>query len=66
MTKLERIEREVASLSAEELEQFRAWFAEHDAEAFDRRIAEDAAAGKLDALADMALADHRAGKTTRL
>lgn len=66
MTKLERIERETASLSVEELEQFRAWFAAHDADAFDRRIAEDAAGGKLDALADLALAEHRTGKSTRL
>ena len=42
------------------------WFAEFDAAAWDWQIAEDAGSGKLDALADEALRDYRAGKATDL
>jgi hypothetical protein len=66
MGKVEKIEDEVRALSAEELATFRKWFREFDAEAWDREIEADAHAGKLDALADRALSDHRAGKTTPL
>ncbi|MCA1688173.1 MAG: hypothetical protein LC714_06200 [Actinobacteria bacterium] len=66
MGKVERIENEVRALSAEELAAFRKWFREFDAEAWDSEIEADALAGKLDALADKALSDHRAGKTTSL
>jgi len=64
MSKLEAIEKRVSGLSAEELSQFRRWFAEFDAAACDRQIERDAKAGKLDALADEAVRDHAAGKST--
>jgi hypothetical protein len=51
-------------LSEAELAAFRTWFAEFDAEAWDRRIEDDVAAGRLDALADEALDDLRAGRCT--
>jgi hypothetical protein len=63
MRKLEALEKKVSSLSAEELADFREWFAAFDAAAWDREIERDAKAGKLDALADEALRDHRAGKS---
>ena len=66
MGKVEKIENEVRALSSEELATFRKWFREFDAEAWDREIETDALAGKLDVLADRALDDHRAGKTTSL
>jgi hypothetical protein len=66
MGKIERIENEIRALSAEELAAFRKWFREFDAETWDSEIEADALAGKLDALADKALSDHRAGKTTPL
>ena len=66
MTKVEVLEREVADLSPAELAAFRKWFAEFDGEAWDRQIEADARAGKLDALAQRALRDHAAGKTTKL
>ena len=63
MTVVERIEREIAQLSRDELIVLRDWFLRHDAEEWDRRIEEDAIAGKLDVLAEEALESHRAGKT---
>jgi hypothetical protein len=64
MSKLEAIEKRVSGLSAEELAEFRQWFAEFDAAAWDRQIERDVKAGKLDELADQALRQHAAGKST--
>jgi hypothetical protein len=64
MSKLEAIEKRVSGLSAQELAEFRRWFAEFDAAAWDRQIDRDIKAGKLDALADQALRQHTAGKST--
>jgi hypothetical protein len=66
MTKVESLEREVGELTADELAEFRDWFAEFDAARWDRRIEEDAAAGRLDALADRALEAHRRGESREL
>jgi hypothetical protein len=64
MGSVREIEEAVLGLSAAELAAFRTWFAEFDAEAWDRRIEDDVAAGRLDALADEALDDLRAGRCT--
>jgi hypothetical protein len=64
MRKLEALEKKISALSAEELAEFRRWFAEFDAAAWDRQIERDVKAGKLDALADEALGDHVGGKST--
>jgi len=66
MSKVEDIEKRIQELSAEELRQFRAWFVEFDWAVWDRQLERDAAAGKLDALAEKALRDHASGKTTPL
>jgi hypothetical protein len=66
MTKLEKIEQDIEALEPGELARFRAWFAEFDAANWDAEIEADAKAGRLDALADRALADHRAGRTRPL
>jgi len=66
MTKIEKLERDVRALTAKELSSFREWFAEFDAAAWDRQLEEDVKAGKLDAMADAALADHRAGRSRKL
>lgn len=60
------IEHAVERLSAEELAKFREWFAKFDADAWDRQIERDAEAGKLDALAEEALREHRSGRTRPL
>ena len=65
MRTVEEIEQAVAQLSKDQLAEFRAWYEQFSADAWDRQIEEDIAAGKLDALADAAIADHRAGRTKR-
>lgn len=64
MGSVNEIEEAVLKLSEAELAAFRAWFAEFDAEAWDRRIENDVAAGRLDVLANEALEDLRAGRCT--
>ncbi|CDX20709.1 hypothetical protein LCM4577_28915 [Mesorhizobium sp. LCM 4577] len=66
MTKLEQIEKSVAELSPEELKAFAAWFEALQADLWDKQIEADARAGRLDKLAEQALADHRAGRTRPL
>ena len=66
MGKVEKIEQEVRALSPDELVQFRAWFLEYDWAAWDRQLECDVQAGRLDDLAEKALRDHAAGKTTPL
>ncbi len=56
------IEAAVRRLPPQDLATFRTWFAEFDAEAWDRRLQEDVAAGRLDALAEEALRDLREGR----
>lgn len=66
MGKVEKIEHEVQALSPAELAGFRAWFLEYDWAAWDRQLERDVQAGRLDDLAEKALRDHAAGKTTPL
>jgi len=66
MTKLEKIEQEIASLSPSEVAKLAEWFAEFHADLWDRQIEADAKAGRLDKLSDRALADHKAGLTKPL
>ncbi len=66
MSKIERIEDEIRALAPEDISRLRRWFREFDAQAWDREIEADAAAGRLDTLADQALAAHRSGKTSAL
>ena len=51
MSKVERLENDVRTLTMEELAAFREWFREFDADAWDREIETDALEGKLDDLA---------------
>jgi hypothetical protein len=66
MTKIEQIEQDVRKLDRDELATFRRWFREYDSEEWDRQIEDDVRAGKLDKLAEEALAAHRAGKSKEL
>ena len=66
MGKIERLEKEIQNLSAGELVEFRQWYAQFDADAWDAQIEADVRAGKLDALADEALKQHREGHSSPL
>jgi hypothetical protein len=66
MTKLEQIEKSVASLSDEELKSFAEWFDELRWERWDRQIESDAKSGKLDRLVADARAEIAAGKVKPL
>lgn len=61
---LPEIEEAVTRLSKEELNAFRNWFAEFDAQQWDRQFEHDVMTGRLDALADKALEHLRAGNCT--
>jgi hypothetical protein len=58
MTKVQELEQQIAELTPEELTAFRKWFAEFDAELWDRQLEADVRAGKLDDLARRALPRH--------
>jgi hypothetical protein len=66
MMSLQGIKRAISELSLTELDEFRGWFETFDALRFDERIEQDAHAGKLDGIADEALAEHRTGRTREL
>ena len=63
MTKLEDIEKAVATLSTGERGKLRAFLEELEAQAWDDQIERDAKACKLDWLAEEARADYKAGRT---
>jgi hypothetical protein len=66
MSNVERVEIQIKELSADELRDFRSWFAEFDAEEWDSQIEADARSGALRSLVDRAIADHEAGRSTTL
>jgi hypothetical protein len=66
MSTVPDIESAVQKLSRSELAAFRDWFFGFDAAAWDKQFDEDVAAGRLDALADEAIRDSRAGRCTEL
>jgi hypothetical protein len=66
MSSVEEIEQAVSELTPDDLRRFREWFAEFDAELWDRQIERDVAAGRLDALIEEARAEHRSGRTRPL
>ncbi len=66
MSQVEELEQTVEQLSPEELAVFRSWFFAFDAAEWDRQIEIDSEDGKLDRLAQGAMDDHRAGKTSRI
>ena len=62
MGKIEKIEHLIEALTAQELAEFRRWYREFDAEAWDRQIQDDIQANKLDVVAEEAIKEYRAGK----
>ena len=66
MTTVAEISGAVRRLPKKDLAKFRKWFADYDAVTWDRQLEQDVAAGRHDALAQEALRDLRAGRTTEL
>ncbi len=66
MSTVQEIENAIRKLPAEDLTALRAWFAEFDADTWDREFEEDVAAGRLDEFAEEALRDLREGRCTDL
>ena len=63
---LSDLENAIAKLPPDDLDRFRKWFEQFDAARFDEKIERDAAAGKLDRLAELALAEYRKGRAWEL
>jgi hypothetical protein len=66
MRNVEELETAIRQLSADELAEFRRWFAAFDAAAWDAQLEADVATGRLDDLANEALVDFREGRTRPL
>lgn len=66
MRNTKSIEKAIEALPPSELAEFRRWFAEFDAAAWDKQIEQDAVAGKLDQLAGEALDDFHSGSARAL
>jgi len=63
---IEALEMAVKQLRPADLAEFRRWFAEFDSSNWDAQIEADAASGKLDTMAEEALAEYRHGKAREL
>ena len=63
---IHEIEQAVRQLSPHDLASFRAWFAEFDAECWDRQLEEDVAAGRLDKFAEEVRRAIDEGRCTEL
>lgn len=61
MSKIEEVEKKVQGLRPGELEAFRKWFWNFDAELWDRQFEKDVLSGKLDLLAETALKSYKSG-----
>lgn len=66
MSKIEEIEKEVLGLNPDELQAFRKWFWDFDAEAWDRQFEKDALSGKLDSLAEAAIKSFKSGQCSEI
>jgi hypothetical protein len=63
---IRELQETIEALSPDELARFRRWFEVFDAQRWDEAFEADVEAGKLDKVAEDALAEYRAGKATEL
>ena len=63
---VEDIEKAISELPQDELRKFRAWYEKFDSDAWDKQIEKDALNGRLDAIANTAIAAHKDGKSKKL
>ena len=66
MSTVQEIEKALSNLKPQEMAAFRVWFDEFDAAMWDTQFEEDAKSGKLDIVADSAIADYKKGKFKQL
>ena len=66
MSTVDEITAAIERLPASDVARIRAWLAEYAERRWDEQIERDERAGRLDALIDRALEDHRAGRTRPL
>lgn len=66
MTSVQEIERAVIDLPRPQLVEFRSWFEKYCNDIWDKQLAEDVHARKLDHLANQALKDFKEGRTIKL
>jgi len=66
MNTVEAITTAIAELPPEQVAQIRAWLNERVEAEWDAQIEQDEREGRLSALAERALAEHRAGRTRPL
>lgn len=62
MSTLEEIEAAIESLPREDLKKLRRWLTEFESDRWDQQIEEDIKAGRLDQLAEEALAEYDRGE----
>jgi hypothetical protein len=62
MSTVKEIEQAIRALGPQDLAALRDWFAEFDAEVWDRQFEQDVAAGRLDKFAEEALRDLDEGR----
>lgn len=62
MSTLEQIEAAILTLPPDEFQRLRQWFADLDYQRWDEQIEQDIAEGRLDALAEEAIAEFKAGR----
>ena len=66
MRKVEKLKNEVQKLNQDELATFRDWFRRYDSDEWDKEIERDVSAGRLDKLAEEAIAAHKGGRTREI
>jgi hypothetical protein len=66
MGTVHEIEAAISKLSRQDLVALRDWFFQFDSVAWDKQFEEDVARGRLDELADEALADVREGRSREM
>ena len=66
MPTVQQLEKEVSGLKNEQLQEFRAWFEEFDADAWDKQFEDDVREGRLDNIANSAISDFKKGHFKKL
>ncbi len=62
MSTLEQIEAAILTLAPNEFQQLRKWLSDLDYERWDQQLEQNVADGKLEALAEEAIAEFKAGR----